>query len=722
MGEGVAPEGDPAAPPDSEQLLDTGGADGDKPLPGRDEPARGIDENEGAAEFRSHQIVFNTIHHMQADSATFGVEGSRARVGRATGPIRPQDVTAALTHHLVAANRDKTDAVLRERKVLLLVGPAGTGKHSEALALLMAVCGNDKIIGVSPALSLSDLASSVNYQRGHGYLVVDHVSEPAEFVTAAHDLVVLENKLATAGAFLVLTTRSLGLDEGRLATNAVRHQPPDAVELLTHCLGGVVLDAETLERAQEAARRSCTPGEIVSLAARLRINPDSAFDDLMDEAKARVSGWIDTDPNLFDLLGVTTLALVGPQEEPKYELMHAMLVEHARPAPENRAPVVHDVMRQSIPRRNRQHPLVMVESAPHSTGRWVRFRSDELRVATLEELHEQYGYQVWEPVRSWLADLSARKLRPEIEVGLAQGLAWLGRSDFNDVLHSFLQRWSGGTASERSTAAMVLWFMGKDDKLAPLALHTAMGWGDGCGLQRAVTAAMALGGPLGLRYPDEAVRRLCFLAFRAKRIAAVARLSLAVLWANAVVESAESCTHMLTIISEQHSRAMGTGAKDAYDITSSDPLVRSLKDKKEEYEQGWNARVVRAARQMVVSILAANDLDGNPVSALVLRTRPESVPILGRLWADVLCSAPHRATAMDALYRTLRLLEHDRPADSALVELGTAIHHGMPAEHRKLRIPELLRVLERRKPDQAVPKIFISTLLAAISGTTAQIR
>src|SRR5262249_34539427 len=84
-------------------------------------------------------------------------------------------------------------------------------------------------------------------------------------------------------------------------------------------------------------------------------------------------------------------------------------------------------------------------------------------------------------------------------------------------------------------------------------------------------------------------------------------------------------------------------------------------DEREHYERGWTYRVVVAARQMVVAVLAAPQINSDePVAALILRSQPANVAALGALWADVLCSSPHKAGAIDALRRTLRALEHDK--------------------------------------------------------------
>jgi hypothetical protein len=82
----------------------------------------------------------------------------------------------------------------------------------------------------------------------------------------------------------------------------------------------------------------------------------------------------------------------------------------------------------------------------------------------------------------------------------------------------------------------------------------------------------------------------------------------------------------------------------------------------------------------------------------------------------VLCSAPHRADAIDALRRTLRALEHDQSAVHAVARLGAAIRAEMPAPHRRLRIPELNRAMTDGRLRPEAPRVLVTTLLAAIGG------
>jgi hypothetical protein len=260
-----------------------------------------------------------------------------------------------------------------------------------------------------------------------------------------------------------------------------------------------------------------------------------------------------------------------------------------------------------------------------------------------------------------------------------------------------------------------------------------MSWGENQGLNRAITSAVALGGPLGLRFPGESMRRLCFLALRAQRIGAVARLSLAFLFANAAELDTVSAAEVLTVVRDELAKAAGPGARVSRHAGTStaapvaDPLIDSQSDADaggdDHYERGWTIRVARAARSMVVAVLGAAQLNSDdPVSALVLRSQPDNVEVLGQLWADVLCSAPHRADAIDALRRTLRALEHLSEALHAVARLGAAIRAEMPEPHRRLRIPELNRAMTNARVRPQAPQVLVTTLLTAIGGDPIESR
>jgi hypothetical protein len=252
--------------------------------------------------------------------------------------------------------------------------------------------------------------------------------------------------------------------------------------------------------------------------------------------------------------------------------------------------------------------------------------------------------------------------------------------------------------------------MSTDDEVAPTALRTAMGWGQGRGLRRAVTSALALGGLLGIRYPGEALQRLCFLAMRAQRIGVVARLSVGLLFSVAVDDGAESTAGVLATVQSELVRALTAGGKRRWSGPGPEPVLDNHRndgsytpervredggeagqetdedDAHEQFEQGWSYRIVVAARWLVVALLSAEYGDAHePVTTKIVLEQPENIDILGTLWADVLCSAPHAPDARQALLRLLRGLAHDPSATEAVARLGDAVRAGMAPAHRAPR-------------------------------------
>jgi hypothetical protein len=356
-------------------------------------------------------------------------------------------------------------------------------------------------------------------------------------------------------------------------------------------------------------------------------------------------------------------------------------------------------------------------------GRQVRFRHDDHRAHVLRELHDRYGHQLWHPVGNWVRDLCRADVPPDIGHELAKALALLAMASFAEVRDGYLHDWANGIAAERRTAAMVLWIMSFDDRLAPVALRTALDWGQDNGLNRAVTSALALGGPLGIRFPDEAMQRLCFLALRARRIGDVARVAIGVQFAVAADEGPAATARVLATVHTELLRAVSPrGTQPEPDTTDTYMAERLAESEnvddpdRESYERGWTGRVAKAARSMVLALLAAEQVGSTaPVVARILREQPEHAVVLGFFWAEVLRSAPHRKPAVDTLVDTLHALAGDADVLDVVTRLGTAIHTALPAPHRALRARELAIALTTGNQP---PQHLVTTLLTALSATT----
>src|SRR5579859_7450655 len=119
-----------------------------------------------------------------------------------------------------------------------------------------------------------------------------------------------------------------------------------------------------------------------------------------------------------------------------------------------------------------------------------------------------------------------RQATPEpIILPAARGLAVVARSALDEVLDEYLTPWSAGDVQHKLMAASILSAMADDHLLGPTALEIAVGWARHGGQERAVTAAIALGGRLGQHHLAEASRLLWPLTLRDDRVSRVARLA-----------------------------------------------------------------------------------------------------------------------------------------------------------------------------------------------------
>ena len=378
---------EPARQPENADELQSEGGSGPDDTP--QAPDYGTDE------IRQSQVVFNYVRNVTADSATFGIAGRETR--RATGRVEPEEVSAALEWYVPPAALAEANGILGRTHLVVLSGTEGIGKRATALRLLSDLCagtGRPMITSLSPAISLMQLATTVKFRAGKGYLVRDHVGDGAELSVRTHDAEVLASAVRQAGAYLVITTMSSALGSRHLPGLAVSMDAPDPLAVLDRCLESVRVDDEVRDRARAHAARMRCPRDVVDLARRLASRPDEAFDALQTAARDQVISWADGRVTRQDVLSVATVALFGVQPEPTFEALLATLSEHAEPAQEERDAAPYLTPDQDfMPKRQRDHELLTVitetaaKSAGRQAGRTVRFRSAEHR-----EIYETLGF------------------------------------------------------------------------------------------------------------------------------------------------------------------------------------------------------------------------------------------------------------------------------------------------------------------------------------------
>lgn len=461
-----APAADPVAEPEAEPEAPANPEPEEDPAPRRPPEGTAAADDFGAEDVRGMNAAYVHFHGpVSVDgSAAFGIGGEPSTgFRRATGAIPKAVVDEALGWFTEPPEYRQALAALDTHRLVVLVGADGIGKQTLAFSLLRAACpAGAPLVGVSPAASLSQLAA-VKFASRQGYLVADHIGDGTESAVRNFNADRLAEKVAGGPAHLVITTTSARIGQ-QLKRYAVTVTAPDPDAVLDRCLGDAVLEPRVGQTVRAHIARQRRPQEIVRLARRLVEDQDAAVEAMRDQPREQVAEWFDSEMTKRDLLSVTALAIAGEQTESTHDALVDALARHAQPRPGERAAAPYVAPEaERIGQRRRDHPL-LVSVADDRDGGWSdgrrrRFRDPAMRLAVLEALHERYDNQLWTPVRSWVKELCGPEPATTIQVPVAEGLALLARRNFLDVYRTFLDPWADGTVAERTTAAMVLWFM-----------------------------------------------------------------------------------------------------------------------------------------------------------------------------------------------------------------------------------------------------------------------
>jgi hypothetical protein len=659
---------DPGSPPEA-------AADEPPPETAEAEPDEEEGESESGVLPRNPLAEYHFHGAVDASGARFGISDGRAS-RRSTGPVDAADIDAALRCYVAPEPYDSALAVLRDNHLVVLAGAEGTGRRAGAYALLRQVVGGARLTSLSPAYTLIDL-NIYSFKTGLGYLVVDRLREDAADEVQRFEADRLRHRLRSGGAYLVITALPRAV---RSASElVVEWQRPDPDELLDRCLTAAGVRPTGAERDQlrERNHERPQPREVVALCDRVsEKGVDSALRAGQDEDRQRIRAWFDDKPPMPDLLEATTAAFAYGLPQLTFERLQRRLRElvdaaAGRDGSEGGDPADNPLPQSRAARGGADGLVTTVQDEPDAPRRVV-FRADRYREGVLTELAARFGYELWEPVDRWLREL-ARSLDRKILSQISLGLALHARRAFDEV-SPLLQDWSDGTVTERLTAAYVLSWMCFDDDLGSVALRTATGWAVRSGPRRAWTAAVALGGELGVRYQSEALRWLWELTIRPERISRPARESIADLFRGAEQDPASATT----VLNYLHSE-----------------LRRTIRD------QG--AARTRSAHRTVLAVLRADRRNvDQPVAAHVLRDQHGTAAVLGALWAEVLRSASHRDDAIEALRRTVCLIGQDGTAERAVRDLGAAIRSAWSGDERTVLLEQLewaLRSRTTRAPD-----------------------
>ncbi|WP_031043164.1 hypothetical protein [Streptomyces sp. NRRL F-5650] len=690
-GESAQPgEAGAAAAPDGE---DTGDAVGRKKA--------GEEARASAGQVHHNNVNQYFLGALDAPEIHFGIgvaDSANAR-RRAVGRLDAGEADAVLASYVEPACFEEAVTALQRDGVVVLVGPPGTGKRAAAVALVATAAGGSEYVVLSPGRSLEELANGrVEFTKGVGYVLLDRMHEKPSG-SADFDWRRVRDTVREHGAHLVVTT--VHEVQGR-PPESVRHVPwqiPDLAAVLRVRLTRARCAPETVERSVELIPAGCRIAEVVAAADRIGRGdePDVVWRECGSGAAAPVRDWFAEDRSPQEWAEVTTLAFVTGAGYRDFETCQQWLEQWVAPAfpePVDEAAAA-EAARRAADRRLSltRNSLVAVEE--RKSGALTRtalvFPHPQYRQWVLRELWATRSTAYWNGVRDWLTELlRSGRAGLEMQLSVAQGLALLTPSAFDEVAENYLHPWASGVAGSagRSTATLVLQCMCLDESLAAVALTVARGWARSYDPQLRSTAVAAFSGALGVRFPTDAVHTLLRLAGRHGGRGAEAAFALA---------------GLVAVLAECRQDTGAVFRPLAYRLRAlRDTLAGHLKD---------------GILDTTLTVLRARDArTGRPVCADVLVHHPEQTEKIGELWAGVLGNLPRRARALQGVRATLRALSAvSEDPERVAADFGAAVGAALRPEER----PALRAVLEPagNRADAAAPAHLTDTFLDAVLST-----
>jgi hypothetical protein len=662
----MADEPDEDAP---ERQLDPGNAAG-----------RGPEDDAGSppelADLQKRAHLFSTNFNAPVTIRNFGgAEGSRP----GTKKIDGSELLDTHRHFVAPDGFVEMARRLRAQRLLVLSGEAQTGRRCAALALLTRSAPHD-LVAMGPLVELAPGTTpaallEMPFERSGRYLLDECRPDDAHADRLGFDLTSLQQRLRTAGAVLVATSSAPALASHSLAA---RCTPVDCGKVLDEYLKGRDLyDEQTHSRLRHLATQR-RPWEMKALFEQLERGGPDAVDryfhqDARDELRQRVS----EKPNIPVLLPLAAAALLPGVGERSYEAhlhrLHELVDVHARRGPwtgandetlpASRADRPKWVTTRTYPFDLRERSALLVEGIPADF--------------VLAELWRHYGHELWGPVYDWLAELPDRGRDIGDELALATGMATVTQVDPVGA-NRIVAEWArNDSLKQRMAAAATLSALSQHEATAGDALRRAVVWSKSRPRLR-IVAAMAFGQSLSRVFPVEAMSHLWYLCFGNPVVATSARRQfVALLWTAG--RDDDQVRRVLSIVEWQ--------------------LEQQL------LRQGYRDKSTHQAVETVSKILSAPLADGGTLTLHVLRRLPDQLSHLGRLWAEVLRSWPHRMDGLHTLYAAYDALEPT--GAGAFIDLGGVVRQHVSAPEwgwlcRDLAVPAWTTSTDRSSVDNEV--------------------
>lgn len=649
-------------------------ASGTDPLDGVD-AAEGEESDEAAREgfgqVYQGQIVINHIHE-RITNAKFGFSGARPEGRRTSGPVPEEEIKQAAISFVRHDAYTEAERRLKVRNVAVLVGGSGTGKRTAALNLLRDVVAGRRVVELSPAYTLEQLAAR-EYRRGYGYLLSGWPKDDLEESVADFSVRETQRRVREAGAYLVVTATATTLPDG----HQVRWTPPPVEPVLRAYQVPPAVAADVRRRI--AADHAMS--DIVGLARELAsgASVETALGRLESAGRRDVAQWFAGGRTRGEIFEMAAMVFAAGLPERTFERLHARLEAAAGLAPEGTEPVSAD---DPMPSRR----MMRVADGSLFTvtpGGLLCFRVEGHRTYAMQELYRQHGMRVWDPVTEWLHESAAQR-DPAVQLEIARGVAILAQAaDYRYVEKTFLTAWAKGEGIMRSqaVAALAVSWLCLDETTRPQALRTVNWWGRSPSTRLRFTATLACSGELGIRFPLETVRLLWYQIRNHRYGVRRAQTALARLF-TALTEATGNALPVLDWLDRQvaDDRRVGRAV---------DPLKRSI-----------------------LQVLSARaDGSATPSVTVQLRAKQEAVAPLARLWASILVNRPLRREALASLYDAVCAFDERDHADRARVRaLFAAIVAALPEKERPLLAHDLRAHAVSRDTDDSRLELLMSLL------------
>jgi hypothetical protein len=261
-----------------------------------------------------YSAVFNGP--VYAGGFAFGesIDGS----GAATRIVGDDDLRKELQYFVGQEAVVTATERLRHQRIVVLTGPAGTGRRCGALALLSRsappdIAGKGPIVELEPGTTTAMLVSHT-FDRGTRYLLTAY--DPGDVTTEqlGFSLDRLRSRLAGAGAVLVMTSGSDAVSAHALAVAWQR--VPGRKILDRHLNGRLHYDEETLSRLRQSADEC----RLCDLQTFLRIleeeGPEAVTRHFDHEKQATLRNRVSEIKDMRCLLPVVTAAFLPGSDRP----------------------------------------------------------------------------------------------------------------------------------------------------------------------------------------------------------------------------------------------------------------------------------------------------------------------------------------------------------------------------------------------------------------------